>query len=392
MAADLVINIVEGAQGGQPPTPPAMPAPAPAPPAFVEPPPPVGVPDFSLPSSPGGRVPRASQEEREALDEARKANRHLDSMAAGIVGIGRQLIDGIRFPSIGRLITIGESIVTILLGQRVQDVAREGIRAILPRASAPPARVPVPPPIITPPMPVPPPVVGAAGAGAVGAGAAGATGAGAAGAGVVGAGTAGAAGAGAVGLSAFGGPVGIAVGVAVVALGAAAIGAAVALRSWSSAMQQSIQELAQYSGVLSAQRGIQQFEMTLLEMERARRLEDPLSRMQARGDRLERLQYEAMTELLALGAALFKVVEPFAENFVDFAELTVKILAKIVTFTEAYMLVLSKGFGGLPKEIQEFIIKVQVVAQFWLGEFGGEPPKENLRDRMIDMLEGLARG
>jgi hypothetical protein len=233
-------------------------------------------------------------------------------------------------------------------------------------------------------------------AGAAGAAAAGTTAtAGAATAGTA-AGTAGTAGVAAGGTilagigAALTGPIGIAVGV-IVGFTLATIAALAVLRQWTVGLNRAIDELSQYSGVLAAQRGRQQFEMTLLEMERARRLEDPLSRIQMRNDALEQLQYRAATEFYAVGARFFDMFSSVFDGSNEAVSMIVSIMEQLGEFADMYLRFAKAGFDEMfIKELRALMV---VLKTFLIVRFGFEfpdRPSENLKEKLEGLLQGLA--
>jgi hypothetical protein len=425
MSADLTINIVEGAISGQPPV---VPASQPAPVAPVPSVPPAGVPMPERPApaavTPPPVVPpefpkappvvndrRMTEDERAALDIARRSNEELNRVSSGIVSIGNQLVAGIRSPSLDALVGITRSIAQFLIGQRVVDTARSFIRGQLqgdsPTTEAVRAAIRSTPRVRASRMTESP--IASAGVSVERFGGtdwfktathttatAGTAAAGTATAGTA-AGTAGTAGAAAGGTVAAGimtaltGPIGIAIGV-IGGLTLGFIGALVVLRQWTVGLNRAIDELSQYSGVLAAQRGRQQFEMTLLEMERARRLEDPLSRIQMRNDALEQLQYRAATEFYAVGARFFDMFSSVFDGSNEAVSMIIAIMEQLGEFADMYLRFAKAGFDEMfIKELRALMVVLKVVLQVNFGvKFPDTKPGENLRDKLEGLLQGLA--
>lgn len=431
MSADLTIKIVEGATDGQAPTPPVTPVPVPAAPAAA---------------SPAGGSSGVNSEEvkqlREALNTLRDASRQIASL-------GVQLTDALVHPSFERLTRVFETLFQALIGGTLEkqlavaiqrefqktlglDKAMAETKAAAQTAAGPTVEMPTTEAVGGPETQIPTGEAAGAAAGSA-AGSAAGTAAGstveipaaeqsdrpeieipmdeAAGSAVgaaagtaAGTGTAAGAGAGAAAGAAAGSSSGIAsaalraiatpAGLAVVALGTVAvagIAAGAVIKKWSDGLEQSIVELAQYSGILSAQRGLQSFEMTMLEMERLRRLEDPLSRMQLRSDRLERLQYEAATEFYALGAKFFDIVEPYLDSGVDTLAILVELLKFATEHLEIIMRIMEAGAEAVGGNYARGILTgLKVIMQRFLNaEFDDEPKAKNLRQIMVDMLGGV---
>ena len=427
MSADLTIKIVEGATDGQAPTPPVTPIPVPAAPAA---------------GSPAGGSSGVNSEEvkqlREALNTLRDASRQIASL-------GVQIGDALVHPSFERLTRVFETLFQALIGGTLEkqlavaiqrefqktlglDKAMAETKADAQTAAGPTLEMPTTETVGGPELEIPIGETAGTAAGAAAGAAAGSTleipaaeesdrpeieipmdeaagsAVGAAAGTAAGTGTAAGAGAGAAAGAAAGSASSIAsaalraiaspAGLAVVALGTVAvagIAAGAVIKKWSDGLEKSIVELAQYSGILSAQRGLQSFEMTMLEMERLRRLEDPLSRMQLRSDRLERLQYEAATEFYALGAKFFDIVEPYLDSGVDTLAILVELLKFATEHLEIIMRIMEAGAEAVGGNYARGILTgLKVIMQRFLNaEFDDEPKANNLRQIMVDILGGV---
>lgn len=142
------------------------------------------------------------------------------------------------------------------------------------------------------------------------------------------------------------GPVGIAVAVIlglVVVFAALGLAASRLLRVFNRVAD----EIAEYSGHISAVQGMHEARMEQLKVERAERLGPELARIQAAYYRLQEAQYELMTDVYDL---LLNTFGPVIEFMLDLLTLAVRALDLLVDMLNAVLDIMAHPFDSDRRE------------------------------------------